>query len=122
MKILSGNLKDKNINFNCKRCNANFELESRDDFYINNWIYKPVNRYAVSDYNIKIPVYSIKCPVCGYSTYIGVDPADCGDDYNEALLRNCYAEIIFNRDDWKERFKTDVKIRTLGGGTGNDSL
>lgn len=113
MKILSGNLKDKNINFNCKRCNANFELESRDDFYINNWVYKPVNRYVVSDYNIKIPVYSIKCPVCGYLTYIGVDPADCGDDYNETLIRNGYAEIIFNRDDWKERFKTDVKRNIL---------
>ena len=38
MKILSGNLRDKDINFNCNRCNANFNLESRDDFYIRNWV------------------------------------------------------------------------------------
>ena len=46
------------------------ESMSKDDFCINNWIYKPINRDGVCDYNIKIPEYSIKCPVCGYETNI----------------------------------------------------
>ena len=109
MKILSGNLKDKDINFNCKRCNANFNLESRDDFYIGNWIYKPINRHGICDYNIKIPEYSIKCPVCRYEIYIGIDPMDCGEDFNKSTIRNIYGDIIFNRDDWKERYKTGIR-------------
>ena len=111
MKILSGNLKVKDINFNCKCCNANFNLESKDDFYINNWVYKPINRYGICNYNIKIPEYSVKCPVCGYETYIGVDPMDCGEDFNMVMIRGIYADIIFNRKDWKERYKTEVKIK-----------
>ena len=110
MRILSGNLRDKDINFNCKRCNANFNLESRDDFYIHNWVYKPISRYGIHDYNIKIPEYSIKCPVCGYETYIGLDPRDCGEDFDNALIRNVYADVIFKRKDWKERYKTEVQI------------
>lgn len=109
MRILSGNLKDKDINFNCKCCNANFNLESRDDFYIRDWKYKPINRYGFCDRNIKIPEYSIRCPICGYETYIGLDPRDCGEDYNNGLV-NVYADIIFNRKDWEERYKTEVQI------------
>ena len=109
MKILSGNLKDKDINFNCGRCNANFNLESRDDFYIRNWVYKPINGDGIHDFNIKIPDYYIKCPVCGYDTHIGLDPRDCGEDFNKVLIRNVYADIIFNRKDWAERYKTEVK-------------
>ena len=109
MKILSGNLKDKDINISCKCCNANFNLESKDDFNIN-WIYKPVNRDGVRDYNIKIPEYSIKCPVCGYKTYIGLDYRDCGEDFNKVFIQSVYTDIIFNRNDWEERYKTEVKI------------
>lgn len=111
MKILSGNLKDKDINITCKCCNANFNLESKDDFDIH-WIYKPVNRYGVCNYNIKIPEYSVKCPVCGFVTYIGTDPMDCGEDFNVGMLRGAYADAIFNRKDWKERYKTEVKMST----------
>ena len=108
MKILSGNLNNKDINFNCGCCNANFNLESRDDFYIRDWKYKPINRDGIYDYNIKIPEYSVKCPVCGYETYIGLDPTDCGEDFNKALIRGVYADVIFNRNDWKARYKTEV--------------
>lgn len=113
MKILSGNLKDKDINLNCTCCNANFILESKDDFCINSWVYKPINRDGICDYNIKIPQYSIKCPVCGYETYIGLDPMDCGDDFNKSRIRGIYADIIFNRKDWKERYKTEVKKQQI---------
>ena len=109
MKILSGNLKDKDINFNCGRCNTNFNLESKDDFYIGNWVYKPIDRDGRYDRNIKIPQYSIKCPVCDYETYIGTDPMDCGEDFNKVMMRGIYADIIFNRKDWVERYKTAVK-------------
>ena len=113
MKILSGNLKDKDINFNCTRCNANFNLESKDDFHINDWKYKPINRDGICDYNIKIPEYSIKCPVCGYETYIGLDPRDCGEDFNKVFIQGVYADIIFNRKDWVEKYKTEVKIQHI---------
>lgn len=111
MKILSGNLKDKDINFTCKCCNANFNLESKDDFNIH-WIYKPIKRHGICDYNTKIPEYSVKCPVCDFVTYIGTDPVDCGEDFNTATFRGVYANAIFNRKDWKERYKTEVKTNT----------
>lgn len=109
MKILSTDLNGKDINFCCKCCNASFNLESKDDFYIGNWIHKPIDRDGRCDYSIKIPEYSIKCPVCGYETYIGTDPTDCGEDFNIVMMRGVYADIIFNREDWKERYKTEVK-------------
>ena len=112
MKILSGNLKDKDINFNCKCCNANFILESKDDFCIR-WKYKPIHRDGIYDSNIKIPEYSIKCPVCGHEIYIGLDPMDCEEDFNKVFIRNLYADIIFNRKDWKERYKTEVKVMNI---------
>lgn len=91
MKIISGNSKNEDINISCKCCNANFSLKSKDDFYIKNWIYKPINRYGVCDYKIKIPEYNIKCPVCGYETYVGIDPIDCGEDFNIGMIRGVYA-------------------------------
>lgn len=109
MKILSGDLKGKDINFTCLCCQANFNLESKDDFDIH-WKYKPIDKYGVCDWNIKIPKYSIKCPVCGYETYLGIDPMDCGKDYNELMVRGVYADIIFNREDWKERYKTEIRV------------
>ena len=112
MKILTMNLNGENINFSCLCCYASFNLESKDDFYISNWVFKPINRFGVCDYNIQIPEYNIECPVCGYKTYIGLDFRDCGDDFNNALIRNVYAEIIFNRKDWEERYKTKVKIKS----------
>lgn len=109
MKILSMDLNGKDINFGCRCCNASFNLESREDFFIH-WVYKPIDREGRIDRNIKIPEYSIKCPVCGYETYIGVDPTDCGEDYNEVIMLGVYAGIIFNREDWLERYKTEVRI------------
>ena len=108
MKILSGNLKDKDINLNCKCCNANFSLESKDDLCIRSWKYQPTTGIS-HNYNILIPEYSIICPVCGHEIYIGLDPRDYGEDFNAAFFRNLYADIIFNRKDWVERYKTEVK-------------
>jgi len=111
MKILSMDLNGKDINFSCKCCNAVFNLESREDFFISNWIYKPIDREGRIDRSIKIPEYSIKCPVCDFVTYIGTDPMDCGEDFNIVILRGTYANAIFNRKDWKERYKTEAKKR-----------
>lgn len=97
------------IKLNCKCCNTHFVLESKDDFYINRWVYKPIDRHGVCDYNIKIPEYSIICPMCGDKIYVGLDPRDCGEDFNKAMMQNVYADIIFNREDWEERYKTEVK-------------
>ena len=108
MKILSGDLNGKDINCCCRCCNASFSLESREDFCVS-WKYKPIGSRGQCDCSIKIPDYSIKCPVCGCEIFVGVDPLDCGEDYNKVLMRNVYAGIIFNRKDWVERYKTEVK-------------
>ena len=99
MKIISGNLKGENIQFNCICCNCTYEIESREDFKIH-WVYKPVgDRY---DYNIKIPEYSVICPVCSCDIFIGLDE----EDYEGVrILRNCYNKIITSRPDWKSRYK-----------------
>lgn len=68
MKIISGDLKAKNINMSCRYCNCNFEIEGREDFivhYIRGFAPYP-----------KIPEYSICCPVCGGEVYLGVDKRD----------------------------------------------
>lgn len=105
MKIISGNLKAKNIQINCRCCNACYELENQDDFEIRQYVYAPVTRDSWSCE--KIPEYEIKCPVCGYTEYIGLDPLDCGDDFNEVYNRGALAEIIFSRPDWVTKYKIE---------------
>ena len=105
MKIISGNLKGENIQFNCNCCNCTYELESREDFKIN-WIVRPY--YDTCDHNIEIPEYSVSCPVCSHNIFIGLDE----EDYEGAgILRNCYNEIIMSRPDWKSRYKTEPRMR-----------
>ena len=69
-----------------------------------------INGLGICDFNIQIPEYNIQCPVCGYTIYIGLDPIDCGEDFNKVIIRSAYADIIFNRNDWKEKYKTEIKI------------
>ena len=102
MKIISGNLKGENIQFNCHCCNCVYEIESRDDFDIR-WIYKPVGDGF--DYDIEIPEYSVICPICGRDIYVGLDEAD----YDGRFLRNCYNETIMSRTDWKSRYKVEPR-------------
>ena len=102
MKIISGNLKGENIQFNCTCCNCTYEIESREDFRIH-WIYKPVGDWC--DYDIQIPEYSVVCPVCGRDVYIGLDKAD----YDGRFLSNCYNEVIMSRPDWKSRYKVEPR-------------
>lgn len=106
MKVLSGNLKDKDINFTCACCHAVSVLESTEDFYIS-WVSKPVNNQERDDL-IKIPQYSVKCPVCGYINYIGLDPRDCGEDFGAVNRQGLLADIIFNREDWESRYKVSM--------------
>ena len=113
MKILSGDLNSKDVNCCCRCCNASFSLESREDFDVC-WKYKPINVFQY-DRNTMIPEYSIICPVCGCGIYVGLDPLDCDEDYNKALMRGMYADIIFNRKDWVERYKTEIKHIKEGG-------
>lgn len=103
IKIISGNLKDKNIQIHCECCNCVYELETKDDFRIN-WMYKPFkDRY---DYKTMMPEYSVVCPNCGHNVYIGLDKNDCGD---VNFMPNCFNSIIMNRPDWKSRYKTEVR-------------
>ncbi len=105
MKIISGNLKGENIQFNCNCCNCTYEIESREDFIIR-WFFKPL-RNGAHDWNTEIPEYSVVCPVCGRDTYIGFDEAD----YDGRFLPNCYNEIIMSRPDWNSRYKVEPRVR-----------
>lgn len=103
IKIISGNLKDKNIQMQCRCCNCVYELESRDDFKIN-WIYKPVGDWY--DYKTMVPEYSVVCPNCGHNVYVGLDE----NDYEGVnILQNCFNRIIMGRPDWKSRYKTEPR-------------
>lgn len=105
IKIISGNLKDKNIQMCCKCCNCVYELETRDDFKIN-WVYKPIgDRY---DHDTMIPEYLIVCPNCGYEAYVGLDK----NDYEATnILSNCFNSIIMSRPDWENRYKIKPRRR-----------
>lgn len=106
MKIISGNLKDKNIQINCESCHCTYEIESREDFRIH-WVLKPLSNGSL-DYNTEIPEYSVVCPVCGRDVYIGLDE----EDYDDVrILRNCFNEIIMSRPDWKSRYKVEPRKR-----------
>jgi hypothetical protein len=111
MKILAGNLKGENINFQCKCCNAVFDLETKEDFYISNWVFKPIDRYGKCDFTIKIPEYSIRCPVCGYIGYVGYDPMDLGEEFKNYFFQSACTNIIFTRMDWKTRYKTNIQVK-----------
>lgn len=105
IKIISGNLKKKNIQINCQCCNCVYEIESRKDFTIH-WVIKPY--YDTYDYNTEIPEYSVVCPVCGYSIHIGLDE----EDYEGVnIMRNCFNEVIMSRPDWKSRYKIAPRKR-----------
>lgn len=110
MKILAGNLKGENINWHCQCCGAIFDLESKEDFYIIGWIHRPDDAMNCNT-NILIPEYGIKCPVCDSVFELGFDPADCGENLRRSGCRYPYEHTIFNRKDWKERYKTDPKIK-----------
>lgn len=105
MKIISGNLKNKNIQINCECCKCTYELESREDFEIH-WVVRPY--YDTYNYNIEIPEYSVVCPQCGYNVYIGLDK----NDYEGVnVFRSCFNEIIMSRSDWESRYKIKPRKR-----------
>lgn len=105
MKIISGNLKNKNIQINCECCNCTFELESREDFEIH-WVVRPY--YDTYNYNIEIPEYSISCPVCSHNIYIGLNE----EDYEGVnIMPGCLNKVIMSRPDWKSRYKVKPRKR-----------
>ena len=103
IKIISGNLREKNIQVNCQCCNCTYEIESKDDFTIH-WILKPVGEGY--DTSVEIPEYSVVCPQCGRDIYIGLDE----EDYEGVnIMRNCLNEVIMSRPDWKSRYKVESR-------------
>lgn len=106
MKIISGNLKDKNIQINCECCHCTYEIESREDFDIY-WVCRP-KADGWFDLDVEIPQYSVNCPVCGHNLFIGLDD----EDYEDIkIIHNCFNEIIMSRPDWKSRYKVEPRIR-----------
>lgn len=98
MKIISGDLRAANIQINCECCHATYELENREDFYIE-WVFKPLKNDTY-DSTTKIPEYYIHCPVCKHEVYLGIDSRDYdGKQYG------LFNDIIMSRPDWEERYK-----------------
>jgi hypothetical protein len=91
---------DKNIVFYCCNCKKRFEIKSRDEFLIE---YK----YRPFDHKIMIPSYGVKCPQCENIRYLGFDPKDLLEGFEDCNWGD--GKVVFNRDDWVERFKMPIK-------------
>lgn len=109
MKIIAGNYYGKNIQFVCKRCNCVYEVESKDDWAVN---YVHSNFYG-DNFEMMVPEYSVVCSNCGYGENLGYDPEDLVGTNAENIF--CpWIPLLSNRDDWKERYKVDIKNMTKG--------
>lgn len=81
------------------------KLEGKEDFEVR-WVCKPL-RNGSYDFKELIPEYTIKCPVCGSTIYLGTDPRD----QDAPTAGNGYKDAIMSRDDWESRYKVDPKIK-----------
>lgn len=91
---------DKNIVFYCCNCKKRFEVKSRKDLFVE---YK----YRPFDHTVMIPLYGVKCPQCENIRYLGFDPKDLLEGFEDCNWDPCMD--VFNREDWEERFKMPVK-------------
>lgn len=99
MKIKSDGYFGKNIAFTCKRCNCVYEVESREDWEINQ-ISIP------AEYGFrKIPEYNVICPKCNYKKYLGYQTTDAPFMVSDII------DLLSEREDWEERFR--VKLEDL---------
>lgn len=80
MKIKSDGYFGKNIRFTCERCNCEYEVESKEDWEMNQ-ILIPVE-YGFK----KIPEYNVICPKCNYKKYLGYQTTDAIDENGKEVL------------------------------------
>lgn len=97
MKILRDGLRGKDITFNCPACDCLYSLSD----------YKDWNMCKKKIVDIKedtfVYEYTSICPQCNYEVF-----RTC--NFNNLESRNrfynsIHADIIFNRDDFKERYE-----------------
>ena len=96
MKILKDGLRAKDITFNCPACDCVYSLDDYKDWIIHK---KKVDIKG----DIFVYEYISICPQCTYEVFRACN-------FNNLKSRNCFhnsihAEMIFNRDDFKERYE-----------------
>lgn len=96
--IRNGYLADEGIIVTCPCCKCEFILEDRNDFESKHLV-------GLGYSGIKLPSYNFECPQCRHPFSFGIDP----DVYEKTFGKFWYNpyEIIFKRDDWKERFEVE---------------
>lgn len=102
MKIIAGNSFGTNIEMVCDVCRCIYQVESREDWSIQ------MVRPTFSAINCKIPEYSIKCPNCGYTKFLGFDSDDLKKINSENFnlnLSSLWVSLFKKRSDWEERYK-----------------
>lgn len=101
MKIIAGNSFGSNIEMICDLCRCVYQIESKGD-----WTIRIVNpNFASFDY--KVPEYSIKCPNCGYTKFLGYDSDDLKGTDSENLSFSWISQFK-KRSDWKKRYKVET--------------
>lgn len=96
MKVKSEGYFGKNIAFTCERCNCVYEVESREDWEINQTL-------ILTEYGFKkIPEYNVICPKCKRKKYLGFDPSDA------PYMASYIADLLSEREDWGERFRVTL--------------
>ena len=99
MKIKSEGYFGKNIAFTCERCNCVYEVESREDWEI--------NQISIPTYGLlkQNPEYNVICPKCKYKKYLGYQTTDA------PFMVSGIVDLLSEREDWEERFR--VKLEDL---------
>lgn len=79
MKIVAGDYFGKNIQFVCRCCNCVYEVESKDDWNVQN---------------------------CGHEEYLGCDQDDLIGTESENL--HCpWIPLLKKREDWNKRYRVE---------------
>ena len=97
MKIKSDGYFGKNIAFTCERCNCVYEVESREDWEIQQITVQEVYGF------IKIPEYNVVCPKCKHKKYLGYQRTDA------PFMGSSVADLLSEREDWEERFRVKLE-------------
>lgn len=96
MKIKSDGYFGENITFTCEHCACVYEVESKDDWKIN-------QISILADYGFKkIPEYNVVCPKCKCEKYLGFQITDA------PFMISGIIDILSERKDWEKRFKVTL--------------
>ena len=97
MKIKSDGYFEKNVAFTCERCNCVYEVESREDWTINQITVQEIYGFR------KIPEYNVVCLRCNCKKYLGYQTTDA------PFMVSGIIDLLSEREDWEERFRVTLE-------------